>query len=151
MAHDTRRCSLTRKDDRECSLPVPPNSPLLLCMKHLQEAWLYISDEIQSRTQTNAVLAAAAFKARTADTSVVYYARIRDHIKIGTTINLDARMNALDPDELLATEPGGVELERKRHKQFAHLHARRKEYFDPGADLLAHIERLKQVAVARAA
>ncbi|WP_422744315.1 GIY-YIG nuclease family protein [Micromonospora sp. WMMD754] len=146
MDQVTYRCSLTRKDERECLQPVPPDAPMRLCMQHLQEAWLYITDQIKVRSQVNAIAAKAAYEARTSDASVVYYVRIRDHVKIGTTVNLRARMNSLDPDEVLATEPGGVDLERKRHRQFAHLRARRKEYFEAAPELMAHIDAIKRAA-----
>jgi hypothetical protein len=70
--------------------------------------------------------------------SVVYYIRIGDVIKIGTTKNMKARMSQLIPDEILATEPGSGELENMRHKQFRHLRVRG-ERFRPEDDLLSHI------------
>lgn len=54
--------------------------------------------------------------------SLVYYVELPgDRIKIGTTKNLPQRLSALRVDRaaVLATEPGGVTLERRRHKQFA--------------------------------
>lgn len=73
--------------------------------------------------------------------SLVYYVTRGKLIKIGYTTNMTARMIALMPDSILATEPGGVELERQRHKQFAHLRAPElgREYFTNGPDLLIHV------------
>jgi hypothetical protein len=68
----------------------------------------------------------------------VYYVRIGDVIKIGTTGAFKQRMNTLMPDEILAVEPGGLQLERLRHREFAHLRVRG-ERFSPGDDLMAHI------------
>lgn len=73
--------------------------------------------------------------------SVVYYVRIRDTIKIGTTVNTASRIPRLGADEVLALEPGGEDLERLRHRQFAHLRIRG-ERFRAEPDLLSHIEML---------
>lgn len=79
---------------------------------------------------------------RYAEQSVVYYVRIRDLIKIGTTTNMQARMGRLLADEVLATEPGGEELEKMRHQQFKHLKVRG-ERFTPAPDLLSHIAMIR--------
>lgn len=77
----------------------------------------------------------------------VYYVRVGDLIKVGTTGNLASRMGSYPPgSELLATEAGGHDLEAKRLVQFAHLRAERREWFHPGAALVAHIESLRRAA-----
>jgi hypothetical protein len=48
---------------------------------------------------------------------VVYYIQFGDRVKIGTTANLPQRLAALPHDRVLATEPGGFELEQARHRQ----------------------------------
>jgi hypothetical protein len=75
--------------------------------------------------------------------SMVYYVRIRDTIKIGYTVNMQARFAGLMVDELLATEPGGEDLEGMRHRQFAALRIRG-ERFQPGPDLMSHITMLRE-------
>lgn len=75
--------------------------------------------------------------------SVVYYVRIGDTIKIGVTTNMKARMPQVMPDEILATEPGGPDLERRRHIEFSHLKVRG-ERFTSGADLLAHVAEVRR-------
>jgi hypothetical protein len=73
----------------------------------------------------------------------VYYVRVGDLIKVGTTAQLAKRLASYPPDaELLAVEPGGEDVESRRHRQFSHLLARRKEWFHPGPDLLDHITKL---------
>ena len=76
--------------------------------------------------------------------SVVYYAQIGDYVKIGFSARLRTRLNALRVDQLLAVEPGGAELERERHQQFAadRIDLRR-ENFRPSDALLGHIEALR--------
>lgn len=54
-------------------------------------------------------------------TSIVYYLRFGNLVKIGTTTNLPQRMQAIPHDELLATEPGNARLEHSRHSQFKNL------------------------------
>lgn len=72
--------------------------------------------------------------------SVVYYVRRSYLIKIGTTVRLHARMNALMPDEVLAIEPGDGQLEQERHRQFRTLQAEPGgEYFYPAPELREHI------------
>lgn len=78
-----------------------------------------------------------------AEQAVVYYVRIRDLIKIGTTTNMKARMLDLLIDEVLATEPGGEDLETMRHEQFRHLKVRG-ERFTPAPDLLSHIAMIRE-------
>lgn len=77
--------------------------------------------------------------------AVVYYLRIGDRIKIGFTVNLPQRLMALrlDPSVVLATEPGGRDVEQRRHREFADERYGRREDFAPSDRLLAHIERLK--------
>lgn len=75
---------------------------------------------------------------------VVYYARRGRLIKIGTTIRLYRRMSELMPDEVLAVEPGGEDLERARHEEFRELAlTSRGEYFFPGPALIAHLSRVR--------
>lgn len=77
---------------------------------------------------------------------VVYYMRIGDRVKVGTTANLDLRMANFNPEELLATEPGGYDVERERHQQFAHLRTHG-EWFVYDAELKDHIDTLKTASV----
>ena len=78
--------------------------------------------------------------------SVVYYARFRDLIKIGTSVNYAWRLSVseLGADEVLATEPGGRLTEGKRHRQFADCRlAGPGERFFPSDELVAHIAALQ--------
>jgi len=82
--------------------------------------------------------------------NVVYYIGVEgdDHVKIGTTKNLAARLRSLstaraDGDRLtvLATEPGTYDLEQRRHAQFADTRAHG-EWFKLSPALQDHIDRL---------
>lgn len=80
--------------------------------------------------------------------NVVYYIKVSKYIKIGTTKDVDKRLQNYPPDsELLATEPGGYNIEAMRHEQFAKYLAARNEWFEPGPKLMQHIEGLQQAAV----
>ncbi|MEV5236468.1 hypothetical protein [Streptomyces pseudogriseolus] len=72
----------------------------------------------------------------------VYYVRCGNLIKIGYTANLGQRFTSIRPNELLALEPGGQEVETQRHRQFSQLRASG-EYFHPGPALQSHIAGLR--------
>lgn len=77
---------------------------------------------------------------------VVYYVRIGQLVKIGTTGQLATRLKAFPPDAVvLATEPGARELEHERHRQFHGTCATEQgEYFYPSAALIEHINSLRE-------
>jgi hypothetical protein len=77
--------------------------------------------------------------------SIVYFIRRGELIKIGTTTNPVERFKSLMPDEILAFEPGGVDEERARHRQFsASRIAKKGEYFRPTDELNAHIAMMRR-------
>ncbi|MBT2467838.1 hypothetical protein J7E97_08115 [Streptomyces sp. ISL-66] len=73
----------------------------------------------------------------------VYYVRCGHLIKIGTTANLSVRFTSIRPNEVLALEPGGQQLETVRHREFRALLASG-EYFHPGPALQQHILKLRE-------
>lgn len=76
---------------------------------------------------------------------VVYYIKVGKYIKIGTSRDVDKRLNQYPPGaKLLAVEPGGYRREAERHKQFAKDLAERKEWFRPSPLLNTHIKNLQQ-------
>jgi hypothetical protein len=70
---------------------------------------------------------------------VVYYLRVADRVKIGTTANPRQRFAAIWHDELLAFERGDRSLEQRRHAQFAEDRFARTEWFRFSEDLRAHV------------
>ena len=76
-------------------------------------------------------------------TYVVYYMRVGNRVKIGYTRNLLARIEALCPEEVLATEPGGRRIEAQRHRQFAGLRTER-EWFRYEEPLTSWVAGLRQ-------
>lgn len=77
------------------------------------------------------------------DVSVVYYMRIGERVKIGTTTNLKKRMASIGPEELLATEPGWYDLEKQRHAQFTHYRVKG-EWFRYEGAVKQHVMELRK-------
>lgn len=74
---------------------------------------------------------------------VVYYMRIGNRVKIGTTANLKQRLADINPEELMAVEPGSVRLERMRHREFGHLRTHG-EWFRYRGMLVEHIAMMQR-------
>lgn len=139
---------------RECCIPdcghlVPRNRSIPVCRScgvkiavyHAGDADLALG--VQRERQSQREQAKARRDAAYAGQSQVYYIRIGDHIKIGYSTNLKQRISQLrlQQSALLATEPGGRELEKERHRQFsADRIISNREDFDPSPRLMAHID-----------
>lgn len=76
---------------------------------------------------------------------VVYFLRAGDLVKIGTTVDLVARMKAFNLPTLvvLATEPGYHARERELHQQFSDLRHER-EWFRLEEPLVGYINGIRQ-------
>ena len=139
---------------RECCIPdcehlVPRNRSIPVChscgvkiaVHHAGDADLALG--VQREQQIQREQAKARRDAAYAGQSQVYYIRIGDHIKIGYSTNLKQRISQLrlQRSALLATEPGGRELEKERHRQFsADRIVSNREDFEPSPRLMAHID-----------
>lgn len=99
----------------------------------------------QRRREANAAKEAEVLRARgKRNPGFVYYIRMEDLIKIGYAANIANRMRAYPPTaELLAAHPGTVELEKSIHADFRAFLRRGREWFEPHATLVAHIEKVK--------
>lgn len=73
--------------------------------------------------------------------NVVYYIQFCCRVKIGFSTNVKQRMTDLPCDELLAVEPGDVELERRRHEEFD-AYRLTGEWFRYGPRLKIHVAQL---------
>jgi hypothetical protein len=91
------------------------------------------------------VLAATGTTSEVRRKPVVYYIRFGGRIKIGTTVSLPSRLSSIPCDEVLAIEPGGGDIETRRHTQFAEYHITG-EWFRPGLELMRHIGLLRREA-----
>lgn len=84
-------------------------------------------------------------------TSLVYYLRVGPFVKIGTTTDLPTRLKAYPPDAVvLAVEDGDRKVEHRRHKQFRSCLAERNEWFHPSAELIEHINGLRDTPLTAA-
>lgn len=73
------------------------------------------------------------------DGAIVYYGRRGTVVKIGTTTQPRIRFRDLLPDEIMAFEHGGRELEAQRHREFADWRLGGSEYFEISEALAEHM------------
>lgn len=142
-----------------CGKQTMLRTPFPICDDHAHRLYAFLLSEYPQRDETWAERKLAEMdesrrrfdqeeakrKALRAGLSVVYYLRMGDHVKIGTSCNVDARIRALygNPEDLLATEPGDRTVEQHRHREFAAERVRPdRELFNPSPRLLAHIATL---------
>lgn len=130
-----------------------PEAPFPLCGTHAAEVLQYLG-EAAERHASAAVAAVQAIEAEddcqpvgiptpVPGRDVVYYVRIGQLIKIGYSRDLRHRMRCYPPDaELLAFEPGGRTVERRRLWQFRNEDRMRNEWFTPSVELLRHIKNI---------
>lgn len=104
------------------------------------EFWSVIRDRIESDVAPEAPIVRTG--GPSVKVPVVYYVRFGDRVKIGYTTNLAARLTAIPHDEVLATEPGTMQDERARHRQFADLRITG-EWFTYAEPLVSHIVALR--------
>lgn len=76
---------------------------------------------------------------------IVYYMRLGDLVKIGTSTNLRSRRNTINPQEVMAVEKGGRDHEQGRHQEFKELRVHG-EWFRLEEPLVSHIAKLAQEA-----
>ena len=96
--------------------------PIPLCRAHLV-AVLVSANEVITQARNdfadqNLGRKPTAQGMLTRNEPLVYYIRFGDRVKIGTTTNMKRRLDSVPHDEILATEPGGREVEHARHVQF---------------------------------
>jgi hypothetical protein len=116
-----------------------------LCTAHLIKAAAYMKDQMAG------ILPAAPDRGPARPLPMpnerVYYVQIHDYVKIGTTRQLSGRMLNLriEPHQILAVEPGGRELEKQRHEQFADERRGRREDFEMSDRLMEHIAQVRSM------
>lgn len=131
-------CTIQSLYGKFCEAPADPRLPFPVCAHHAIKIYISVKDFRESVTPTN-----GRRRPPSSAACIVYYLRVGDLIKIGRTTNLPQRMVQYPPTAVvLATEDGDVQLETRRLRQFNHHLQHGKEWFTPGADLLAHIDSL---------
>lgn len=78
------------------------------------------------------------------DGAIVYYGRRGTVVKIGTTTQPRIRFRDLLPDEIMAFEYGGKELEAQRHREFADWRLGGSEYFEISEALAEHTRLVRE-------
>lgn len=143
------RCTIEHANGKFCDSPSMKDAPFPICAHHAIKLYKHMLEAVQARVLPKPFSKSGTYTARqakhqaaVAEQSVVYYVRIHDHIKIGYTTNVKRRVAELrvNKDAVLATEPGGRELEADRHKQFADIRIGAREDFMADPRLMAHIE-----------
>lgn len=140
------RCTVVVDNRHDCHRFAVPDAPFRICREHMEEAYLHWLDHRVDIYRSNPGLPYDPMLETLAYPTpemppLVYYIRFGDRIKIGYTTSIEARLANLPHDELLAIEPGPMDLEKMRHQQFKHAKIRG-EWFHPHPDLLSHIEML---------
>lgn len=88
-------------------------------------------------------VAAESLQAATADL------RVGNRVKIGFSTKVTDRLRVINPEELLAFEPGSFELEKARHAEFAGLRVNG-EWFKYEGSLVGHVQKLQTTMSAAA-
>lgn len=138
-----------------CRILAATEQPISLCGEHEAE----VADKLACRAAQNGVArwhaaARAAGEewypplpeyrelAKPDPRSLVYFMRRERLIKIGTTIHLARRAQALNA-AVLATIPGSYSEEAQLHRRFSSLNAHG-EWFQPGQELLDFINAIRR-------
>lgn len=163
------RCTVVDAGGVVCDVPAERDAPVSLCAHHLALAhdWVArdvgVTDLLPSpclacgsrlgvRYPTGWLCAVCEWRAGDVPDpgivvqriEVVYYIRSGDRVKIGTSANPRQRLGSLHYEEVLAFEPGGRMLERRRHEQFAAHRVPRSEWFALHDELALHIQALSR-------
>lgn len=133
---DNRSCAGRRGPER-CRSVLMAGLPVDLCAEHAAELRQHWRMEGQPSDEALAQAAKVRQQVAASRCPLVYYVRFADRIKIGWTIDIRQRLHDLPHDSLLALEPGGPDVERERHGQFAALHITG-EWFRAAEPLLSH-------------
>jgi hypothetical protein len=145
LRRDMRRESNERHLERYGVTRDDPRAPIVAkAVEAAAKKGMDVRDDRVARSVADKALADHERTLNRETTDVVYYLRVGDLVKIGTTNNLKRRLRAYPPGTVvLATETGSFQREAQRHEQFADYLAERKEWFTLGPDLIKHIEDLR--------
>lgn len=105
-------------------------------------SWTLEGEPDTDMTPFIAACAAAGREAAGLRDDLVYYILFGSRIKIGISTSLRSRLDSLPQGvRVLATEPGGRDVERQRHTEFADCRVGG-EWFRPTQVLLRHVANL---------
>lgn len=127
----------------KCQIDIMGNLEKFVAMPEMSEAMYREARRRTELAKQEVLQENRRLKADPDSTGYVYYMRINGQIKIGYTANLRQRSRNYPPGtELVATEPGTLELERRRHTQFSRDLARGREWFRESEQLTTHMREL---------
>ena len=135
-------CSVTDLSGKSCGSRIDMEAEAAMCRGHVEAGWKQVHRKMRELQEAGWAARRAAGEDRREKIGVVYFARVQERIKIGTTVDLKSRMLALSVDEVLYTIPGSYKLENELHRRFNHLRIKN-EQFEPAPELLDFIEALK--------
>ena len=118
--------------DPDCDAAPMDGSPVPLCPRHfaaVARAFIAIAKDRHDQAVLDVIdsvnpekTLSRAFKVIGDDRrsrAVVYFVRFGSRIKIGTTTDLSRRLTEIPHDEVLCVVPGGADVERRHHEDFA--------------------------------
>lgn len=141
-------CTVQLANGSFCDAPATPVVRWYpICARHARHIFEDVLSayllEAQNPARILAELDAGARRGPDHSDEVVYYLLLDGLVKIGHTTNLNKRIAQYPPTAaLIATEPGSILLEKRRHQQFAQYLTARREWFTPGPLLRSHIDGL---------
>lgn len=125
-----------------CETRTWDNAPVPLCREHAMAIWVCINETLKAKLAPLDELPAPD------RLPVVYFIRVGDRVKIGTTIGLRGRLESIrtmtaDEPEVLLVVPGGHAEERQLHALFIAERVRG-EWFRPSERLMQFIAERKE-------
>jgi hypothetical protein len=155
-----QRCTAQRRNGSFCDEPAADHMPFPICAKHAIRVAMAVTELADARRKDSLFVLVKGIeeiqdsRRRSAQRTQVagkhegrvYYVRLGNHIKIGYTQDIKARMRSYGPTAvLLAAEPDPGGVERKRHRQFAEYLDAGNEWFLPSPELMEHINALPSI------
>lgn len=138
-------CTVQVSSGNFCSRKAQESLPFPICLDHAIKLHAAMTELTRKTIIETGGRGFAKERTDRDKRSVVYYIDLPgDMVKIGYTTNLDMRRKSLrvDRSAILATEPGGQTLERKRHAQFSDERIGQRENFQKSDRLMNHIASL---------
>lgn len=153
MRNDTLRdalgniCGVQLHSGDVCEAKPAEDMPFPICTRHAIQLALAMQDVTLKKMMQPQSDNEKRQRREAEHGSIVYYVELPgDRIKIGTTRNLPQRLKSLRVGhaKVLATEPGGVTVERQRHGRFAPFRIDQREDFRDVPVLREWIAEVKQ-------
>lgn len=152
------RCTAQAESGRFCDDPTMEGAPFPMCIRHGAQLMAFMHG-VAEQVEASPVDIRMLVLQKTHDprrrrdhlplrpTETIYYVQVGDLLKIGYSTNLRQRLKDYPPNRrLLATEPGGEDMEAQRLAEFSEYRSHGREWFAPGARLLEHVNRLRRSA-----